>query len=148
MTIARDLEKLVVQNVMGKRAYLYANNDQPVCPLAANTYKTGKHGSAKTTLLLKEFFTNRKYEDIVDSDHDFTSMFEHPHYELKSGFVNSLSPELKILTESYEEIELPLPENLDILLGDELFIHSFVIKQKTYYKIKNLIRGNEVINVS
>lgn len=70
-----------LSGAIDKRYFVYAGHQYPLKVLECSTHKTGKHGSAKTTLRMEELFTERTLNDIVASDEVFNAMEDSPKYQ-------------------------------------------------------------------
>lgn len=73
-----------------KNAFYTSGLNYPVIALDCNSYKTGKHGHGKTTLLLSDFFTEKAFPIILDTDHPFYFMEGHPTYQCITGSITKL----------------------------------------------------------
>lgn len=105
---AKDLDTHLKASAKFKKAFTYAGHSNPIIPLTASTYKTGKHGSAKTRMLLKDYFTDSTFSDILDSDEKFVELEAHPHYGVDLGVITNVSKtEITVINESYETIVIP-----------------------------------------
>ena len=140
---ARDIDtNLKAGGKLKNKAFLYSDYDYPVCPITANTYKTGKHGHAKTRLLLKDFFTGNSFAVIVDSDVKFVELEKDPRCTIVSGVITTVDKkkgQVKVLTIDYTQISVKQtdPEVLDALSEDlEIGLWAFTYPSGVCYKIK------------
>lgn len=73
------------------------DEDEPYIVTNAKTSQPGKHGSAKTALRLKHYFTHRVSEIIVGATQKLDSMKEHALYSVGTGIVLNYDPHNKVV---------------------------------------------------
>lgn len=106
----------------------------PVLPITASTYKTGKHGHAKTRFLLKDYFTNLTFNIIVDSDQKFTFIEQSLNYAVGTGIVMSHEGgQCEILTSTYQTVIIPYDKPLH---QKEVVYESYSYDGETRYRLK------------
>lgn len=98
-------------NQINKKYFTYDRHENPVKILDCNTYKTGKHGHAKTTLRMEDLFTENVVSDIVESDYLFYNAESNNNYESMEAEISKIhyhrgtktySVDLVTYTESFE----------------------------------------------
>jgi translation elongation factor P/translation initiation factor 5A len=106
-----------LKSFLNKKAFYYEDYDNPVIPISCDTYKTGKHGCGKTTLSLKDYFSEKIFTTILDSDEKFYNFEQSVCYETRKGlltrlksydFSDSNSLAVVLDQETYEELEIPM----------------------------------------
>ena len=139
---AKDIDTYLKASSKLKKIYTYPDYINPVIPITASTYKTGKHGSAKTRMLLKDFFTDSTFSDILDTDVKFTELEYHPSYKVQLGLITAVEDtQVKVINESYESIVIKEKNPTIIKLcqnAEHLTYVSFYNGVETMYKIKTV----------
>jgi len=103
---ARQLSSIINKSQSrSKKRFIYSGFHLPVTPITARTYDTGKHGTAKTSLLLKSPFTNSSFQQIVNADEQFTDANLSPNYLVRQGLF-TITRELQLLKGPQDIISL------------------------------------------
>lgn len=139
---AKDIDTHLKASAKFKKIFTYGGHINPVIPITASTYKTGKHGSAKTRMLLKDYFTDSSFSDILDSDAKFVELEAHIHYGVELGVITNVSKtEITVINESYETIVIP-EKNLSVFKlcedAEHLTYIRFFNGVNNLYKIKTV----------
>lgn len=143
---AKDIDTHLKASSKFKKIFTYSGHQNPVIPVTASTYKTGKHGHAKTRMLLRDFFTDNTFSDILDSDEKFIELEAHPSYKVELAVISEVSKShITVINESYETIDIPEknPEVFKLCEGAEYLTYiKFFNGTDTIYKIKTV---NDII---
>lgn len=126
---AREIDTTLKAGSKYKKPVYYPDYDYPLVPITANTYLTGKHGSAKTRMMVKDWFTDASFSLILDSSTLFNTIDDSPDYSTGSGFVDRIENSTAfVINEDYEEI--PMVCTKDTNVGDNVTYTRFRDKYK------------------
>lgn len=97
MTSARRISQQLASNKSKKIAVVLnvKGIDEPCLVIGAKTSQSGKHGSAKTALRLKNYFTRKVSEVIVSATEKIQSLKQHPLYSTGTAIVLNCDEEAK-----------------------------------------------------
>ena len=142
---ARDIDTNLKASSKYRKVLTYEGYSYPVIPVTANTYKTGKHGAAKTRMLLKNYFTESTFATILDSDAKFFDMESSTCFSLCEGVIESTtSTGYWILDSNYESLFIthsnPKKENIDLQVG----YVKWTLDNETCYKIRSI--GTDLVD--
>ena len=140
---ARDIDTNLKSGSRSKKAYVYSGYPNPVVPITANTFKTGKHGAGKTRMLLKDFFTDQSFSIILNSDQSFVDVESCASYTTQIGIITQINKEdLTLLNSNYEYLDVKCsdPSILEKLRVDSQVLYvCFNNGTQVKHKIKNLV---------
>lgn len=71
-------------------------SEEPMTVISAKTSVAGKHGTAKTVMRLKHYFTHKVVDTILSSAERVSMMKDHPNYNIKKGILLNYDGNKKI----------------------------------------------------
>lgn len=130
---------------INKRYFCYDRYDYPVKILECSTYKTGKHGHAKTTLKMEDLFTENIVSDIVQSDYVFQNADSSTSYVSKADAEITCLYQEKPNAEIYADL-IAYTENFDVLTYSKVKLHSSCVKELQKYLDRKDLKLSSVLN--
>lgn len=132
---ARRISEELASNRSKKIAIVASvkNQEEPVLAVEARTSQPGKHGSAKTALRLKHYFTGKTVQVLVTATQKFLSLKEHPLYSTGTAIVLNYNPSTKVTEIINFNQELLRVECDNKPNSNEV---EYECWDNTYYKIK------------
>jgi len=139
---------------------------EPFLVIKAIKYTTGRHGHGKIRLEGRTYFTNERFQEILQSDAKIYALYDHPGYQMRTGVIVSVMPKsrskkdgifvIQLRSPTYEtwtlEVGLSFKENLEVckpqmhLEYQKLTVEAPSkgrVDTKTYYKLKSVFDLSE-----